>query len=367
MRVKFSDILTIINGRNQSKVEDPNGRYPIYGSGGIMGYANDYLCEAETIIIGRKGSINKPIFVEEPFWNVDTAFGLVADSGKILPKYLFYFCVYFDFEKLNTTVTIPSLTKTNLLGIEIELPPLDEQERVVRQLSKIDDLIFLRKQQLAKLDELVKARFVEMFGDPVSNEKCWEQVPLSVCVESIDSGKSLVCDAVARQGDWPAVLKLSAATYGFYRPEENKATIDENQFVEDAAVQTGDLLFTRKNTPELVGMCAYVYDTPSKLMMPDLIFRLNTTERCNKVFLWKLINHDFFRGCVQAIATGSAKSMSNISKERLLGLDIILPPIELQNEFSAFVEHAEKMKLTFQKSLAKLELLRNSLMQEYFG
>lgn len=111
---RFSDVLTIINGKNQSKVENPNGKYPIYGSGGIMGYADDYICESQTVIIGRKGSINKPIFVETPFWNVDTAFGLSAKKDVLLPKYLYYFCEYFDFEKLNTTVTIPSLTKANL-------------------------------------------------------------------------------------------------------------------------------------------------------------------------------------------------------------------------------------------------------------
>ena len=170
----------------------------------------------------------------------------------------------------------------------------------------------------------------------------WQKAPFSACVESIDNGKSFVCDSAARVGDWPAVLKLSAATYGFYRPEENKAMIDEEQFIEDAAVHDGDLLFTRKNTPELVGMCAYVYSTPCKLMMPDLIFRLNTNENCNKIFLWKLINHDLFRECIQAIATGSAKSMSNISKERLFGLEIILPPIELQEQFAVFVEQIDK-------------------------
>lgn len=183
-----------------------------------------------------------------------------------------------------------------------------------------------------------------MFGDPITNEMGWEKVQLSTCIESIDNGKSLVCDTSARQGNWPAVLKLSAATYGFYRPEENKAMLDENQFVEDAAVRAGDLLFTRKNTPELVGMCAYVYDTPSRLMMPDLIFRLNTTNRCNKVFLWKLINHNLFRDCIRAISTGSTKSMSNISKERLLNLEIILPPAELQEQFAVFVAQIDKSK-----------------------
>ena len=99
MLKKFEDILVIYNGRNQKKVEDENGQYPIYGSGGIMGYANDFICPANTVIIGRKGSINNPIYVDKPLWNVDTAFGLVAKQDQILPKYLYYFCKYFNFEK----------------------------------------------------------------------------------------------------------------------------------------------------------------------------------------------------------------------------------------------------------------------------
>ena len=127
----FADVLEIKNGRNQRAVEDPNGKYPIYGSGGIMGYANDYICDAETVIIGRKGNINKPIFVEEPFWNVDTAFGLAAKRDLLLPKYLYYFCLRYDFEKHNKTVTIPSLTKADLLNINIELPSIEVQQSAI--------------------------------------------------------------------------------------------------------------------------------------------------------------------------------------------------------------------------------------------
>ena len=161
---RFSEILTIINGRNQKQVENPNDEYPIYGSGGMIGYADDFICDGETVIIGRKGNINKPIFVDRPFWIVDTAFGLSAKRDTLLPKYLYYFCEVFDFEKLNTTVTIPSLTKANLLDIEIKLPSLADQKLIVVLLDKLATLISLRKQQLAKLDELVKARSVEMFG-----------------------------------------------------------------------------------------------------------------------------------------------------------------------------------------------------------
>ena len=114
MEYRFEDILEIRNGKNQKAVENPEGRYPIYGSGGVIGYADDYICEADTIIIGRKGSINNPIYVSEPFWNVDTAFGLSVKKDFVLPKYLYYFCKKFDFGKLNKTVTIPSLTKSDL-------------------------------------------------------------------------------------------------------------------------------------------------------------------------------------------------------------------------------------------------------------
>lgn len=171
MEYRFEDILEIRNGKNQKAVENPEGRYPIYGSGGVIGYADDYICEADTIIIGRKGSINNPIYVSEPFWNVDTAFGLSVKKDLVLPRYLYYFCKRFDFEKLNKTVTIPSLTKSDLLKIKINLPVKDEQQAIIDKLMKIESIMEFRKTELDYLDVLIKARFVEMFGDPVSNSR----------------------------------------------------------------------------------------------------------------------------------------------------------------------------------------------------
>lgn len=272
----------------------------------------------------------------------------IKDTNKLNTNYLYYYLKSKKnyVTKISRGVAQNNINMSMLKSFELPLPEISKQEEIVAILDKVLAIIIDRQHELKKLDELIKARFIEMFGNPVSNEMCWEQAPLSSCIESIENGKSFVCNSVNREGDWPAVLKLSAVTYGFYCPEENKAVLDKNQFIEGAAVRDGDLLFTRKNTPELVGMCAYVYDTPSKLMMPDLIFRLNINQRCNKIFLWKLINHDLFRDCIQAIATGSAKSMSNISKERLLGLKIILPPIELQEQFATFVTQTDKSKVT---------------------
>ena len=181
--MKFAEVLEIKNGKNQKQVEDADGKYPIYGSGGIMGYADDYICEPYTVIIGRKGTINNPIYVETPFWNVDTAFGLQAKKDILHPKYLYYFCVHFDFEALNTTVTIPSLTKANLLNIDIPLPPLAEQTEIVETLTSVDELIKIKKQQLELFDELTKSRFIELFGDRYTNDKKWDNKPLYECAD----------------------------------------------------------------------------------------------------------------------------------------------------------------------------------------
>lgn len=161
--MKFAEVLEIKNGKNQKQVEDADGKYPIYGSGGIMGWATDYICPAETVIIGRKGTINNPIYVDTPFWNVDTAFGLVADKNILLPKYLYYFCKHFDFLALNTTVTIPSLTKANLLKIDIPVPNMDDQQYVVRVLDDVENLIEIKTNEKLELDNLVKSRFIEMY------------------------------------------------------------------------------------------------------------------------------------------------------------------------------------------------------------
>ena len=135
---KMKQITSITNGKSQKNVETLNGIYPIYGSGGVIGRANQYLCIAGSTIIGRKGTINNPIFVEEHFWNVDTAFDLKANDA-ILDKYLYYFCLSFDFSKLDKSTAMPSLTKTSIGNVLIPIPPYKEQERIVAKIDMVLD------------------------------------------------------------------------------------------------------------------------------------------------------------------------------------------------------------------------------------
>ena len=133
---KWNEILKIISGKNQKDVQNENGKYPIYGSGGVMGFANDFLCPANTVVVGRKGTINHPLFVAEPFWNIDTAFGVVAGAS-ILPKLLYYFCLQFNFKSLDKSTGRPSVSKSDLLKIEMPVPPLDEQARIVACIEEL--------------------------------------------------------------------------------------------------------------------------------------------------------------------------------------------------------------------------------------
>lgn len=388
--IKLGDIFEIINGfAFKSENYTNEGIRVIRISNVQKGYLEDlkpvfypfnskeakkYQLQQGDFLISLTGNVGRVALVDRKFLpavlNQRVAcLRLKADSLNL--KYIFYCLNTNKFEEncINASkgVAQKNLSTEWLKKYEIPLITIQKQYFIVKCLDEVIAVIRKRKKQLSYIDELIKSRFIEMFGNPITNEMGWEKVQLSTCIESIDNGKSLVCDASARQGNWPAVLKLSAATYGFYRPEENKAMLDETQFAEDAAVQSGDLLFTRKNTPELVGMCAYVYDTPSRLMMPDLIFRLNTTNRCNKVFLWKLINHDLFRDCIKAIATGSAKSMSNISKERLLSLEIILPPAVLQEQFAAFVVQTDKSRLLFKCQLLQYHNIEHIIRGRNYG
>ena len=329
------------------------------------------ICEADDILIARYGaSLGKILTGLAGAYNV-AIMRTIPDTNVLEKRYLYYYLKSPVFQRfllnVGSRAAQSGFNKNDLQDLLIPNISKRKQLEIIGILERVESVIETRKQELQKLDDLIKARFVEMFGNPVTNPMRWDEVEINACLKSIENGKSFVCDGFARSGDVPAILKLSAVTDGVYRPDENKAIIDENLFIESAEVHEDDLLFTRKNTPELVGMAAYVFSTPKKLMMPDLIFRLNTNDSCNKVYLWKLINHELFRGKIQSIASGSAKSMSNISKERLGKLLICLPPIELQKNFADFVVQVEKSKAAVQKALDKTQLLFDSLMQKYFG
>ena len=356
---RFADILTIVNGKNQKKVENPNGKYPIYGSGGIMGYADDYICEAETVVIGRKGSINNPIFVETPFWNVDTAFGLHADRSKLFPKYLYYFCVNYDFERLNTTVTIPSLTKANLLNVEIPLPPLEAQHRIAAKLDKVSDLIAKRRAQLDKLDLLVKAWFVEMFGDPLTNPLNFEIEMLKDTCKVV-TGNTPSRSVIEYYGDYIEWIKTDNIVTGLLNPTKATERLSEKGMEVGRIVDKGSILMAciAGSITSIGRVCvtdrAVAFNQQINALVP---------QKYNTMFLYVLlqISKDYLVEDINMALKGI------LSKSKLEEKKFIVPTMDLQNQFADFVHHVDKSKVAIQKSLDETKILFDSLMQEYFG
>lgn len=369
MKYRIGDLTKIRTGKLDANASSEDGQYPFFTCSKEPLKISTYSYDCECVLVAGNGDLNVKYYNGK--FDAYQRTYIIEDNGKgkLYIPYLYYFMDGYveELRKQSIGGVIKYIKLGNLTNALIELPDVETQKSIVKVLSKSKDILSFRQQQLQKLDELVKSRFIELFGNPISNPMKWDIYQLEECLERIDNGKSFICSDKPRTGDNPAILKLSAATYGDYRPNENKALLDESLFVESAEVHAGDLLFTRKNTPELVGMAAYVQNTPPKLMMPDLIFRLVANEKVNAVFLWQLINCKEFRPVIQAISGGSAKSMSNISKERLGKIKVICPPRELQDSLIPFVKRVDKSKLAIQQSLEKLETLKKALMQQYFG
>ena len=337
--MKFSDVLDIRNGRNQRQVENANGKYPIYGSGGVMGRATDFICDAGTVVIGRKGSINNPIFVDEPFWNVDTAFGLVAHRDVLLPKYLFYFCVNFDFERLNTTVTIPSLTKANLLQIEINVPDMDEQRHVVSVLDEICRLTDLQQQELHNLDQLVKSRFIELFGTIHDNRFGFSVVTLQDVSAPIKDGTHQTPIYTTDAENGYKFLSSKDVTTGKvdwshlkYIPEEL-----HRELYARISPRKGDILLAKNGT---TGIAAIVdRDEVFDIYVSLALIRPHGVD---STYLWAAINAAETKQQFDASLKGIG--VPNLHLGEIKKAHIILPPMELQEQFAAFVEQTDKSK-----------------------
>lgn len=358
--MRFSDVLDIRNGRNQRQVENENGKYPIYGSGGVMGHADDFICDAETVVIGRKGSINNPIFVDEPFWNVDTAFGLVAHKEVLLPKYLYYFCVNFDFERLNTTVTIPSLTKANLLQIEIRVPDMDIQQNIVSVLDKICYLIELRQKELYNLDQLVKSRFIEMFGVYPANPMGWEIGTIRDIVTEVRYGSSR---PAVDGGKYP-YLRMNNITYGgeLDLSDTKRIDIPDNE-LDKCTVRRGDVLFNRTNSKELVGKTC-VYDRDEMMVLAGFVIRIRVKDCILPEFLSAFLNTDFSKQMLLGMCK-TAIGQANINAQELQNIGLYLPPVELQRRFIQFKKETDKSKYRQEKCIGFFQCLEKSIRQEW--
>lgn len=365
-RVKLGDVLQVVNGKNQKAVKDENGQYPIYGSGGQMGWASSYICPADTVIIGRKGNINKPIYVSEPFWNVDTAFGLVAKPELLDARYLYHFCKHYDFGKLNTTCTIPSLTRKNIEDILLRLPSLGGQKETAAQLDSILKQIALAQQEIAGLDSLVKSRFVEMFGDPVVNPKGWDV--------------STIKKTAITYGDGPFGSNLKSADYvlsgvrvirlgnimrgEFSEKDQSYVSYEKFESLRKYECIPGEVVIATLGDPILRACIVPDFGVPS-IHKADCMYYETNKEMVLPVFAMCAINQPSM--LQRALLDSHGQTRARINSTQAGNLPMILPPMDLQQEFADFAAQVDKSRFIAQQQIEKLQMLYDSLAQDYFG
>ena len=160
----WNEVVTIKNGRDYKKVLVSDGGYPVVGTGGEIARASKYLCPENTIVVGRKGSINNPMLMKEKFWNVDTAFGVIPNSDYLHYQYFYCFCKFYNFMKLNKATTLPSTTKADLLKIRINIPPLELQNQFASFVQEIDKSRSRIQKSLEASQELFDSLMQEYFG-----------------------------------------------------------------------------------------------------------------------------------------------------------------------------------------------------------
>lgn len=355
---KWANILAIISGKNQKAVVNPNGIYPIYGSGGIMGYADDYLCEAGTTIVGRKGTINNPIFVTERFWNVDTAFG-ITPGEELNPKYLYYFCRHFNFKELDKSTTIPSLAKRDLLAIEMPVPTLDEQERIVARIeelfSELDngvETLRKTKQQLA------------VYRQAVLNQAfltASKKVPLGQ-ISDMRLGKML--DKNKNTGKLRSYLRnINVRWFSFDLSDLLEMRIEDEE-VDKYTIEQGDLVICEGGEP---GRCA-VWASEDTIFYQKALHRVRFTDGSNPRFYMYYIWFAAQSGKLNGFFTGTG--IKHLTGQSLAKVPVPTAERDVQDRIVSEIESrlsvCDSIEKTVDTALQQAEAMRQSILKKAF-
>lgn len=402
--VLFDDVCEIISGKNQKEVADEFGKYPIYGSGGIMGKAGDYLCEPGTTIIGRKGTINSPIFVEEYFWNVDTAFGLSPNSS--YNKLLFhFFCKSFNFKKLDKSTTIPSLAKTDLLQIRIPLPPLLEQHRIVAKIEELFSSLDKGIESLKTAQEQLKIYRQAVLKWAFEGKLTRLNLDLYDSYDKLDGENETIQNQDnhtnhknqgSDKGELPEgwrkdIVKNIAISiqYGYTESSSNSIVgpkflritdIQNNRVnwesvpycpisddeIEKYLLKDGDLVFAR--TGATVGKSFLIKGNIPKSVFASYLIRLRFPKDISDKYVWYYFQSPLYWNQITDKQVGTGQP--NVNGTTLGKLEIIVAPLSEQHHIVSEIEKrlsvCDKIEESISTSLQQAEALRQSILKKAF-
>ena len=322
------------------------------------------------LLLSLTGNVGRVALLQKEFLpaalNQRVACLRIKDETILSKSFLFNFLNsdYFENKCIESAkgVAQKNMSTEWLKEYDIPLLAIEKQEKISKELDQISNLIFIRKQQLSKLDELVKSRFIEMFGDVITNSKSWKQYIFSEIATS-RLGKMLDAKQQTGESSFPYLANFNVQWFRFDLTFLNQMDFDEEDRVE-FELKEGDLLVCEGGE---IGRCAVWHNEMQPCYFQKALHRVRcNTEVINPNYMawWFKYNcdHNGF-----AAIEGAKATIAHLPGAKLKLLRVTTPPIELQNEFAAFIEQVDKSKFEIQKSLEKLETLKKALMQKYFG
>lgn len=386
MKVKLGDIFEIGSGGTPSKShpEYYGGDIPWVKTGDLK---SEYLYEVEDFIT-EKGLKNSSAKLYEPDTVLIAMYGATIGAtsilkmdactnqacaafkknDKVIPEYLYYFLKSqkVKFVKDGVGGAQPNISAGYLKKVEMELPSLDEQRAIVEVLDKTTNIMVMRNQEIASLDNLIKARFVEMFGDMYLNSKGWPEAKLESMadvVSGITKGRKTKAEDLT-EVPYMAVSNVKDGYIDWTTVKTIEATQQE---IEQYRLLADDVLMTEGGDPDKVGRGAIIKEPLENCIHQNHIFRVRLDESMIlPEFFAEYLQHQrskrYFLGCAKQ-TTGIA----SINMTQLRALPVLMPPLSKQEEFVLFKAQVNKSKVAVQKALDETQLLFDSLMQEYFG
>ena len=339
------------------------GAYNFYTSSQMQSKFYHSATYTQPALIFGTGGMASVHYCNEPF---STSTDCLVMYGRLgAPLELIYYYLRSNMHLLQDGFKgagLQHISKDYILNININMPAPSLQEQITHQMRLIDAMINGKKQQILSFDEAVKSRFIELFGVYPSNPKGWETATIRDIVADVRYGSSR---PAVDGGKYP-YLRMNNITYGgeLDLTDTKRIDIPDNE-LDKCTVRRGDVLFNRTNSKELVGKTC-VYNRDEMMVLAGFVIRVRVTERVLPEFLSAFLNTDFSKQMLLGMCK-AAIGQANINAQEMQNIGIYLPPTELQRQFVQFKEQTDKSKLAVQKGLQELEILKKSLMQQYFG
>lgn len=367
MKVKLGDLTKIKTGKLDANASSEDGQYPFFTCSREPLKISNYSYDCECVLVAGNGDLNVKYY-NGKFDAYQRTYIIEDNSGgQLYMPYLYYFMEGYIKELRRQAIggVIKYIKLGNLTDALIELPSVDAQKKIVNILKKAKQLLSLSNNEILKLDELVNARFVEMFGNPDINEKKWNEYKMEQLCE-IGSSKriyqndqSLTGIPFLRISDLVNRMDTGSKDCDLFIPEELFEKFKKQELVP----ARGDILLTARGT---LGRCYIIQDEDEFYFQDGMITWLSKyDERITPLYISCLFEMPGFRKQIDSLQAGSTVAYLSISMTKKL--NVMTPPIELQNQFADFVTQVDKSKVEIQKALNKTQMLFDSLMQEYFG